>query len=138
MYTTPKMNRFRYVLVFIVCFLCVFEQVESRPLDLAKTASKLLSILGTGTYYDVSAGTGSCGQLNSDSDMVVAVSYKQMKNGANPNKNPRCNKKVKIIGKTGKPITATVVDTCPGCESGCLDMSSACKFYMISSFNMYI
>lgn len=115
------------MLIFTLCLFSAFERVESRPLNLGKTASKLLSILGTGTYYDVSAGTGSCGQLNSDDDMVVAVSHTQMKNGANPNKNPLCNKKVTIIGKTGKSVTARIVDTCPGCNSGCLDMSSACK-----------
>ncbi|KAL0141047.1 RlpA-like double-psi beta-barrel-protein domain-containing protein-containing protein [Mucor lusitanicus] len=117
------------LLLSLVC--CVFQPTEARPLNLAKTAKKLLSILGTGTYYDVAAGVGSCGQTNSNDDMVVAVNHGQMKNGANPNKNKYCNKKVKIVGKTGKSVEARIVDTCPGCANGCLDMSSACNIQKV-------
>ncbi|OBZ89309.1 hypothetical protein A0J61_02654 [Choanephora cucurbitarum] len=102
---------------------------ESRPLNLSKTAKNLLSILGRATFYDVSAGLGSCGRQSENSDMVVAVNHLQMDNvliGANPNKNPHCGRKVKIVGNTGKPVIAEIVDTCPGCSSGCLDMSSSC------------
>ncbi|KAI8990972.1 RlpA-like double-psi beta-barrel-protein domain-containing protein-containing protein [Mycotypha africana] len=106
-------------------FGCFFiQQVEPRPLNaIGKTAGKLLSILGTGTYYDVGAGLGSCGKMHHDNEMVVAVNHAQMKNGGNPNKNPRCGKKVKIVGKTKKAVEATIVDTCPGCAKGSLDMS---------------
>ncbi|KAI9472145.1 MAG: RlpA-like double-psi beta-barrel-protein domain-containing protein-containing protein [Benjaminiella poitrasii] len=117
---------------FVCFFLCIVlslfynvQQVQARPLNLVKAAGKLLSMLGTGTYYDVAAGYGSCGKMNSNDDMVVAVNYLQMENGANPNKNPHCDKSVKIIGKTGKAVVARIVDTCPGCSSGSLDMSSA-------------
>ena len=133
-------------LLLIICFafLCLFSQTESRPLNLSKTAKNLLSILGRATFYDVSAGLGSCGRQSENSDMVVAVNHLQMDNGmwrmidfkhffshsvligANPNKNPHCGRKVKIVGNTGKPVIAEIVDTCPGCSSGCLDMSSSC------------
>ncbi|GAN10276.1 non-catalytic module family EXPN [Mucor ambiguus] len=120
------MNKsFLFICLLLSLVCCVFQPTEARPLNLAKAAKKLLSILGTGTYYDVAAGVGSCGQTNSNDDMVVAVNHGQMKNGANPNNNPHCNRKVKIVGKTGKSMEARIVDTCPGCENGCLDMSSA-------------
>ncbi|CEP19647.1 hypothetical protein [Parasitella parasitica] len=119
------MNKLFLCICLILSTFCVIQPAEARPLDLAKTAQKLLSILGTATYYDVAAGVGSCGEMNSNDDMVVAVNHGQMKNGANPNKNPQCNKKVKIVGKTGKTVQARIVDTCPGCDHGCLDMSSA-------------
>lgn len=126
-----KMNKsFLFICLLLSLVCCVFQPTEARPLNLAKTAKKLLSILGTGTYYDVAAGVGSCGQTNSNDDMVVAVNHGQMKNGANPNNNPHCDKKVKIVGKTGKSMEARIVDTCPGCAHGCLDMSSACKYTM--------
>ncbi|KAI8364498.1 RlpA-like double-psi beta-barrel-protein domain-containing protein-containing protein [Choanephora cucurbitarum] len=114
-------------LLLIICFafLCLFSQTESRPLNLSKTAKNLLSILGRATFYDVSAGLGSCGRQSKNSDMVVAVNHLQMDNGANPNTNPHCGRKVKIVGNTGKPVVAEIVDTCPGCSSGCLDMSSS-------------
>ncbi|KAI8378621.1 RlpA-like double-psi beta-barrel-protein domain-containing protein-containing protein [Blakeslea trispora] len=111
----------------ILCLIlgCLFSQVESRPINLAKAAKSILSILGRGTFYDVSVGLGSCGRQSKNSDLVVAVNHVQMKNGANPNNNPHCGRRVKIVGKTGKPINAEVVDTCPGCAVGCLDMSSS-------------
>ncbi|KAI8080812.1 RlpA-like double-psi beta-barrel-protein domain-containing protein-containing protein [Gilbertella persicaria] len=115
----------KIIFFFCLMFSSLLFQVESLPLNLAKTTKSLLSVIGTGTYYDVSVGLGSCGHQSSDSEMVVAVNHGQMNNGANPNNNPHCGKKVKIIGETGKTIMATVVDTCPGCSEGCLDMSIA-------------
>lgn len=123
------MNKSLFFICLILSIFCVIQPLECRPLNLAKTAKKLLSILGTGTYYDVAAGVGSCGETNSNDDLVVAVNHGQMKNGANPNKNPYCNKNIKIVGKTGKSVQARIVDTCPGCDHGCLDMSSACKYH---------
>lgn len=70
-----------FVLLFISLFF--FQQsTEALPLHLGNVATKLLlSILGKGTYYSVSAGVGSCGEVSSDSDMVVAVNHVQMNNG---------------------------------------------------------
>lgn len=122
------MNKSLFLICLISSIFCIIRPSESRPLNLTKAAKNLLSILGTGTYYDVAAGVGSCGETNSNDDMVVAVNHDQMKNGANPNKNPYCDKKINIIGKTGISVQARIVDTCPGCDSGSLDMSSACKY----------
>lgn len=114
----------------------------SESLAIKKLAEDLLSFSGKGTYYDV--GPGSCGKTDTDSEMVVAINKSQMGNGkcvatdwwetnpirltgANPNSNPHCNKRVKIIGSSGKACYARVVDTCPGCDHGSIDMSPACK-----------
>ncbi|KAI8330864.1 hypothetical protein BC941DRAFT_325620, partial [Chlamydoabsidia padenii] len=77
---------------------------------------------GEGTYYEV-PGVGSCGKPDTDDELVVAVNRDQMKNGANPNMNPECEKHVVIIGDQGKTATARVVDTCPTCKKGNLDLS---------------
>ncbi|KAI9354964.1 hypothetical protein BD770DRAFT_324325 [Pilaira anomala] len=122
------MNKILYlVLLFVTLFSCI-QKTEARPLRLVQAATKtLLSILGQATYYDVESGLGSCGTQSSHDEPVVAVNYIQMKNGANPNKNPLCHKKVKINGPKGKEVMANIVDTCPGCNKGCLDMSMSCK-----------
>lgn len=114
------------VLSFFVTF-CFIQQTEA--LALKKLTDKLLSFSGRGTYYDV--GPGSCGTTDDDSDMVVAINKEQMNNGANPNNNPNCHKKIKIVGELGKTVTARVVDTCPGCDNGSVDMSPAGKIYNV-------
>ncbi|OAC98360.1 hypothetical protein MUCCIDRAFT_124855, partial [Mucor lusitanicus CBS 277.49] len=77
---------------------------------------------GEGTYYDV--GLGSCGQTNSNSEMVAALNAPQMQNGANPNHNPQCNKSIRVTNPAnGKSVTVKIVDTCPPCSSGDVDLS---------------
>ncbi|KAI9321586.1 RlpA-like double-psi beta-barrel-protein domain-containing protein-containing protein [Dichotomocladium elegans] len=69
---------------------------------------------GSATWYDV--GLGSCGKTNTNSQMVVALSSSLMGNKG------YCGRKIKATYK-GKSVTATVVDTCPGCSSGSIDLS---------------
>lgn len=77
---------------------------------------------GEGTYYDV--GLGSCGQTDSNSQFVAALNAPQMKNGDNPNNNPQCGKKIKVTNPAnGKSVTVKLVDTCPPCASGDVDLS---------------
>ncbi|KAI9255786.1 RlpA-like double-psi beta-barrel-protein domain-containing protein-containing protein [Phascolomyces articulosus] len=47
-----------------------------------------------------------------------------MKNGANPNNNPICGDKIDINGPNGS-VTVTIVDTCPTCAYGDIDLSPA-------------
>jgi expansin (peptidoglycan-binding protein) len=82
----------------------------------AQAAPAKRSSSGTATYYAV--GLGACGWTNSDSEMVVAMNAPQYSDGAH------CGKNVKITNtKTGTVSSAKVVDLCPGCASGSLDMS---------------
>ncbi|CAO0800168.1 unnamed protein product [Mucor circinelloides] len=77
---------------------------------------------GEGTYYDV--GLGSCGKSNSNSEMVAALNAPQMQNGANPNHNPQCGKSIRVTNPAnGKSVTVKIVDTCPPCSSGDVDLS---------------
>jgi expansin (peptidoglycan-binding protein) len=83
---------------------------------LAQAAPAKRSSTGTATYYAV--GLGACGWTNGDSEHVVALNSPQYGNGAN------CGKAVKITNtKTGTVQSAKIVDLCPGCASGDLDMS---------------
>ncbi|GAA6022708.1 hypothetical protein JCM8202_002746 [Rhodotorula sphaerocarpa] len=73
---------------------------------------------GTATYYYQYGVAGSCGNVNPDSAYIVALSYQIVDNGAH------CGQQVYIKNKAnGKHITATVADTCPGCDASHLDLS---------------
>ncbi|CAO3615781.1 unnamed protein product [Mucor hiemalis] len=77
---------------------------------------------GDATYYGT--GLGSCGEVSKDSDMIVALNHGQMANGANPNHNQLCGKTITAHGPKGS-VTVKIVDTCPGCAVGDLDLSPA-------------
>ena len=48
--------------------------------------------------------------------------------GSNPNNNPLCGRKAKVTCtdekcQGGQDVTVTILDKCPGCDSGSLDLS---------------
>ncbi|KAF8880749.1 RlpA-like double-psi beta-barrel-protein domain-containing protein-containing protein, partial [Infundibulicybe gibba] len=61
---------------------------------------------------------GACGHENTASDLIVALNAPQYGNGGN------CGRNVRITYK-GKSVVAKIVDKCPGCKSGDLDLSPA-------------
>ncbi|PWN52339.1 hypothetical protein IE53DRAFT_305579, partial [Violaceomyces palustris] len=74
------------------------------------------SFSGRGTYYR--PDQGNCGWYNDSSDLVVALSTAQYGGGEH------CGKWLK--GEScydGRCVKAQVVDSCPGCSWGSLDMS---------------
>lgn len=78
---------------------------------------------GDGTYYD--PGMGACGETNSDSDYIVAISkdlFDQYTPDGNSNHNTLCGKKIKAYYE-GNSVEVTVVDRCEGCSYGSLDFS---------------
>ncbi|TFK47481.1 plant expansin [Heliocybe sulcata] len=72
------------------------------------------------TWYDV--GLGACGHNNVPSDYVVALSTADYGNGGN------CGRNIQI-SYGGKTTTAQVVDKCPGCPTGGLDLSEGLFTY---------
>ncbi|KAG8691055.1 hypothetical protein FRC11_007167 [Ceratobasidium sp. 423] len=72
---------------------------------------------GTATYYAV--GMGACGQNNVASDFIVALNSDQFGSGY---PGPNCFKPITICAK-GKCVGATIMDECPTCGSGSLDLS---------------
>ena len=74
------------------------------------------------TYY--TPGVGSCGIESTGSEAVVAVAEDIMVplDHPNPNHNPLCGKTI-TISANGKTAQAKIVDTCPGCAHGGLDLS---------------
>ncbi|CAG8576452.1 6086_t:CDS:2 [Funneliformis mosseae] len=77
---------------------------------------------GTATYYE--PGLGACGVFSSSSDLIVAVDAAQFGDTPNPSENPICGRSVIINGPQGT-VTCQVVDRCPGCSFGDLDLSPA-------------
>jgi expansin (peptidoglycan-binding protein) len=102
----------------------IFSIVAIAATALAAPAMEKRSFTGDATYYNPSAGVNSCGTQASDSDIMAAMNVAQMQNGANPNANPNCGRKVTLQGPKGS-VTVTILDTCPGCASGDLDLSPA-------------
>lgn len=99
------------------------EPTETAKASKSKSSgSSSGSHSGDATYYD--AGLGSCGQVSENSDMIVALNHGQMANGANPNNNELCGKTITAHGPKGS-VTVKIVDTCPGCANGDLDLSPA-------------
>ncbi|KAI4161964.1 MAG: hypothetical protein LQ342_004412 [Letrouitia transgressa] len=71
---------------------------------------------GEATYYNQEGGIGSCGQRHQDSDKIVALPARLQP--GQPPKN--CGRRIRISNTSGpgkgKKVTATVADTCPGCQ----------------------
>jgi len=85
------------------------------------------SYSGRCTYYYVNVGYTACGTRHSDDEYVVAMNAAQFDpntpNG-NPNRNSLCNRKIQVNGPRGS-VEVRVVDRCPGCPYGGLDLSPA-------------
>ncbi|CAI2173360.1 5311_t:CDS:2 [Funneliformis geosporum] len=78
---------------------------------------------GDGTYYDPGVGIGSCGWQNYDSEFVAALNAPQYGKFANPGDSPICGKCIKVTGPKGS-VKVKLVDKCPICKRGDIDMSS--------------
>ncbi|KAF8685441.1 Non-catalytic module family expn protein [Rhizoctonia solani] len=73
---------------------------------------------GKGTWYNPSVGTGACGWNNKDSELVVALGPSKY------NKAKKCGQSITV--KSGsKSVKVKVVDLCPSCGGGSLDLSPA-------------
>ncbi|KAF8418493.1 RlpA-like double-psi beta-barrel-protein domain-containing protein-containing protein [Tirmania nivea] len=99
---------------------------ESTPAPSPKSqSSSKESWEGDATYYD--PGVGSCGNTNGPGDMIAAISYLVMDplNPGNPNNNPICGKQIRCTRDGLKETIITVVDRCPVCKAGDLDLSPA-------------
>ncbi|TFK45284.1 barwin-like endoglucanase [Heliocybe sulcata] len=87
------------------------------PLALLFSLTTLASAgSGDGTWF--TPGLGACGATSASTDLIVALSPSEFASGAH------CYKHITITFN-GKTTDATVVDECPGCEVGSLDLSPA-------------
>lgn len=90
------------------------------------------------TYYD--PGLGACGELHGGHEMVVALNQPQWDESAlnlgfwTPN--ARCGQMVEISTEHGRNVKARIVDLCPACHYGSLDVSRP-VFMALSPFGLY-
>lgn len=77
------------------------------------TFSSVAQSTGDATYY--ATGLGACGWTNTDDEHIVALNVADWTNEA-------CGQYVDITGPNGVQ-KARIVDKCPGCASGDLDLS---------------
>ncbi|KAI4860319.1 RlpA-like double-psi beta-barrel-protein domain-containing protein-containing protein [Hypoxylon rubiginosum] len=86
-------------------------------IGLSCTLGSVLAFQGDITYY--TPGLGSCGETNTEADMIVALSPSQFEAQAD-----LCGKTIAItVGHEN--ATAKVVDKCPGCTAESIDVSPA-------------
>lgn len=93
------------------------------------------SFNGRATYYSAQGGITACGERHSDSDFIAALNKAQFDpntpNG-NPNRNWLCNKQIQVKGPHGT-ATVLIVDRCPSCPYGALDLSPAAFKQIVGS-----
>ncbi|KAI0391588.1 RlpA-like double-psi beta-barrel-protein domain-containing protein-containing protein [Xylariaceae sp. FL0594] len=82
----------------------------------AVLATSVVAKSGSMTWYN--PGLGACGEVDGDNDAVVALNSADYANGAN------CGRWITIQGN-GHQTAARVVDLCPGCGSGGIDVAPA-------------
>ncbi|KAI1815824.1 RlpA-like double-psi beta-barrel-protein domain-containing protein-containing protein [Poronia punctata] len=87
------------------------------PLTLL-AATAAASYSGDMTYYSTEGAAGKCGWTNHNSDHIVALSAAQLGGTS------ACGKHIRIHYKD-KSVTAKVVDLCPGCGSGSIDVTES-------------
>ena len=104
--------------------------VTSPPLrsPLSLTHSNPHRQTGLGTIFLQNGGTGSCGQVNPESALIVALGDAYM-NYESPSS--YCGRTIQVTnvgsnsgtGGAGNSVTVTVADTCAACDANHLDFS---------------
>ncbi|KAF9973376.1 hypothetical protein BGZ73_003359 [Actinomortierella ambigua] len=105
---------------------------EPPPVNMADSSGWTNSGSGDGTYYDPALRTpvgfqmGACEfeYVNSPKDMIAALNHIDFRASLYPRKrdSPACGQCLRVQGPTGS-VTVQVVDVCPGCKSGDLDLA---------------
>lgn len=108
-----SINMITKLTVLVAAALGSAAAVDSRaPAGDAVVARASYS--GDMTYFN--PGLGACGQTNNDNDAVAAVSSAVYSSGG------ACNKQA-TLHYNGKSTTVKVVDLCPSCATGSIDVS---------------
>ncbi|KAH8989623.1 hypothetical protein EDB86DRAFT_1873628 [Lactarius hatsudake] len=81
------------------------------------------------TLYDINVGITACGGEYEPSDFVVALNGAMFGSGY---PGPHCGKKI-VLTANGNTATVTVVDMCPGCPYGGLDLTRGVFHFLDNS-----
>lgn len=96
---------------------------SDKPIDGPSCIAPRGDVTGEGTYY-AADGTGNCSFAASSDHMVAAINAPDYATAA------WCGACVAVTGPSGQ-VTVRIVDKCPGCDPGDLDLSSE-AFAMIA------
>ncbi|KAG2217766.1 hypothetical protein INT45_000386 [Circinella minor] len=114
MYFSSSSSKLGFYLITLFVMLALISSNYVKALPLHRRDGGSYS--GDGTFYTV--GLGSCGQTNSDTEMVAALSSSLMSSGDS------CGKQLTATSDNGS-VTVKAVDTCPSCAEGDIDFSPA-------------
>lgn len=93
-----------------------FEWLDDEEPSVEERTLETRAYSGDITYFY--PGLGACGWNNNQNEMVVAVSH-IIFSKSNP-----CGKKIRVKGPKGS-VDVKVVDKCPSCTEGSVDLSPA-------------
>ncbi|CAF1060441.1 unnamed protein product [Didymodactylos carnosus] len=102
-----------------------FSDKDIRDLFLLQDSLVKRANSGQATYYTVGGGYTACGSRHNDNEAIAALNSAQFDPqtpGGNPNRNTLCNRRVRVNGPKGS-VEVSIVDRCPGCGWGSLDLS---------------
>ncbi|KAF9005436.1 Non-catalytic module family EXPN protein, partial [Cyathus striatus] len=124
---------YRFTLLIIALFASVLVSLAS-PVPVADgqlvDIEKRLTRTGRGTWFI--PGLGNCGQVNTQSDLIVAIG----KGLYDRNGGSNCDQYVQIVNTSnGKSVYAKTRDSCPSCSDNDLDMSPA-TFQKLASLDV--
>jgi expansin (peptidoglycan-binding protein) len=80
-------------------------------------------INGRATYYN-DAGYGACGTQIDAATQLLAAAPAAYWTTANPNNDPLCRGVSVRVSYNGRTVTVPVVDKCPSCDGGHIDLSA--------------
>ncbi|PAV17056.1 expansin family [Pyrrhoderma noxium] len=105
------------ILSLVFAFFVAVLSITATPLPANGTnIEKRITHTGRGTWYN--PGLGACGETDSDSDDVLAISESIYGSGGN------CNQYVHIVNTAnGKSAYGKTRDACESCSSVDIDMS---------------
>ncbi|CAD6565678.1 MAG: hypothetical protein CYPHOPRED_005902 [Cyphobasidiales sp. Tagirdzhanova-0007] len=115
----------RTALLSVLGILGIFPFVTvAAPVDVAKRDDPLW---GQATYFEQDGALGACGTYSQDSDYIVAISedqYAATIYDPDDQMSWLCFQNVTIQNTdNGQYVQAMIVDSCPGCAYGSLDLS---------------
>lgn len=88
---------------------------------------------GDGTFYNPGAGVGACEWANQDSELIAAISIADFGIHVPAASSPACGACLTVTGPNGS-VSVKVVDKCPGCKQGDVDLSPS-AFQKIASLD---
>ncbi|KAI0078594.1 hypothetical protein K474DRAFT_1706323 [Panus rudis PR-1116 ss-1] len=91
----------------------------------SSAAPAAVKLTGDATFFE--PGLGACGAFSSPNDLIVALSPSDYAGGSH------CFRHI-LVNWQGRTVDATVVDLCPSCNPGSIDLSPA-AFQQLASLN---